>query len=437
MILTVYRNVDDEVLKKLCRRPRFKTGTTQTTACLKLEAVQAMLESVERQGEAGIRELRSRFDKIDGPLVSVKAEELKEQASHCPVPVQEAIKVAINNIKKFHTAQKPEVKKTETVKGINCWRKAIPIESVGLYIPGGLAPLFSSLIMLAVPAIVSGCKRILVCTPPTKEKIIDSSIAFVANELGLGEVFLIGGTQAVALMAYGGDQIDPVDKIFGPGNQYVTLAKQILAGKGVAIDMPAGPSEVLIIADNSAKPDYIAADILSQCEHGPDSQAVLLCNSSQMIEQVNQELQIMLKKLNRQESLVSSLENSFAVCIDDLSQAVKLSDTYAPEHLILATKNAAQLAETVSNAGSIFIGNYSAEVFGDYASGPNHTLPTAGYARAYSGVSCDSFCKFVTFQEVSLEGAALLSSTVQTLANAEGLDAHALAASLRTESSKT
>jgi histidinol dehydrogenase len=315
--------------------------------------------------------------------------------------------------------------------GITCWRKSVPVEKVGLYIPGGTAPLFSTLIMLAVPAKIAGCKEIVVCTPPQKNGTIHPAILFAAKEIGINKIYKTGGAQAIAAMAYGTQTIPKVFKIFGPGNRYITYAKMLMAAEGVAIDMPAGPSEVAIIADESCNPEFIAADLLSQCEHGTDSQVLLISNSEKIIEAVNICLQKQLDVLPRKDIAAKALRNSKAILIETINEAVDLINDYAPEHLIIACNNALIISDKIINAGSVFIGNYSPESVGDYASGTNHTLPTNGFAKAYSGVSLDSFYKKITFQQLTAEGLNNIAETVISMANAEGLQAHANAVTVR------
>jgi histidinol dehydrogenase len=347
-----------------------------------------------------------------------------------------SIAVAYSNIKKFHTAQKQSDLEIETMPGVICMRKSVPIARVGLYIPGGTAPLFSTLLMLAIPAIIAGCKEIVVCSPSNKNGEIDNRIAYIAHFLGITEVYKIGGAQAIAAMAYGTETIKKVDKIFGPGNQYVTAAKQLVQESGVAIDMPAGPSEVLVIADKHANPIFVAADLLSQAEHGVDSQVVLVSNDETIFVKVNLEIEKQLQQLPRKALTEAALKNSKWVLVKSVEEAVVVSNIYAPEHLILNIENADFFLDQITNAGSVFIGAYSPESAGDYASGTNHTLPTNGYARAYSGVSLDSFVKKITFQKLSQEGIRNVGQTVITMANAEGLDAHANAVSVRLDNLK-
>ena len=389
---------------------------------------QSVLDEVSKRGDDALIELTSKFDKVD----------LKSLVLTVPSSVEinqelkSAIDVAWKNIHAFHAAQQPTPEKVETTQGVFCWRKSIAIEKVGLYIPGGSAPLFSTLLMLGIPATIAGCKEIVVCTPPNKDGSVDNAILYVAQKLGLEQIYTVGGAQAIAAMTFGTNLIPKADKIFGPGNQYVTMAKQLAQQQGVAIDMPAGPSEVLVIADESCEPAFVAADLLSQAEHGPDSQVVLLVvGSENVLSNILLEVEEQLEQLPRKEIAKQALKNSSAVLMNSSREAMDFSNRYAPEHLILATQHADELAEKVVNAGSVFIGNYSCESAGDYASGTNHTLPTNGYARSYSGVSLDSFVKKVTFQKLSSEGIQNIGPSIEVMASAEQLDAHRNAVTVR------
>ena len=390
--------------------------------------VQSVLDEVKSRGDDALLEFTAKFDGVNLNSLSLQVPEVVELDEK----LKPAIDVAWNNIHKFHSAQQQLPEKVETTSGVFCWRKSIAIEKVGLYIPGGSAPLFSTLLMLGIPAIIAGCKEIVVCTPPKKDRSVDSAILYVAQKLGLKQIYTVGGAQAVAAMASGTETIPKVDKIFGPGNQYVTMAKQLVQQQGLAIDMPAGPSEVLVIADDSCEPAFVAADLLSQAEHGPDSQVILVCFGDEgLSKRISDEVEAQLNALPRKETAEQALQNSSIVVFENYESAMAFSNQYAPEHLILATQNADELAEKVINAGSVFIGNYSCESAGDYASGTNHTLPTNGYARSYSGVSLDSFMKKVTFQKLSAEGMQNIGPSIETMAAAEQLDAHKNAVSLR------
>ena len=389
---------------------------------------QSVLDDVSKRGDDALIELTSKFDKVD----------LKSLVLTVPSSVEinqelkSAIDVAWKNIHAFHAAQQPTPEKVETTQGVFCWRKSIAIEKVGLYIPGGSAPLFSTLLMLGIPATIAGCEEIVVCTPPNKDGSVDNAILYVAQKLGLKQIYTVGGAQAIAAMTFGTNLIPKVDKIFGPGNQYVTMAKQLAQQQGVAIDMPAGPSEVLVIADESCEPAFVAADLLSQAEHGPDSQVVLVAiGSEKVLSNILAELDKQLGQLPRKGIAKQALKNSLSLVVNSPNEAMEFSNLYAPEHLILATHQPDGLAENVINAGSVFIGNYSCESAGDYASGTNHTLPTNGYARSYSGVSLDSFVKKVTFQKLSAEGIQNIGPAIETMAAAEQLDAHRNAVSVR------
>ena len=348
--------------------------------------------------------------------------------------LKQAIEQAKNNIEVFHTSQKEEPKIIETTKGVQCWRKSVGIEKVGLYIPGGTAPLFSTILMLAVPAKVAGCKEIVLCTPPNKEGKVNPVILYTANLVGVTKIFKVGGAQAIGAMTFGTETIPQVYKIFGPGNQFVTKAKELVQEYGVAIDMPAGPSEVLVIADETSNPSFVAADLLSQAEHGTDSQVILVSNNKGIIGEIENELEKQVNELPRKDIAQKALKNSRTVYFDSIEEGIDFSNEYAPEHLIIASEKADDFIEKITNAGSVFLGNYSCESAGDYASGTNHTLPTYGYAKNYSGVSLDSFVKKITFQKLSKEGIQNIGNTIELMAEAEGLQAHKNAVTLRLKS---
>lgn len=371
------------------------------------------------------------FDKVSVSNLKISNSVLKNSEKKISAELKKAIQLAKTNIETFHASQNEKVKIIETAKGVKCWRESRAIEKVGIYIPGGSAPLFSTILMLGVPARLAGCKEIILCTPPDKNGNINPAILYTAQLVGITQVFAVGGIQAIAAMTYGTKTISRVDKIFGPGNQYVTAAKQMAQKCGVAIDMPAGPSEVLIIADEDCVPEFVAADLLSQAEHGPDSQVILLSDDSNVIDQTIAELNKQLNKLPRKSIAERALQNSKAILLNDLEECMEFSNLYAPEHLILAVKDAKQYVSSVSNAGSVFLGNYSCESAGDYASGTNHTLPTNGYTRSYSGVSLDSFVKKITFQELSKEGINKIGWAIEQMAEAEGLHAHKNAVTVR------
>lgn len=392
-------------------------------------AVKSILQKVRQEGDSALFEFAERFDRVKLESLSLSTNSFDSPS--ISEELKKAIQLAKSNIEKFHSSQKEDVKVIETQPGVRCWRKSLPIEKVGLYIPGGSAPLFSTLLMLGIPAKLAGCKEIVVCTPANKEGKVHPAILYTALLIGIDKVYLAGGAQAVAAMAYGTDSIPKVDKIFGPGNQYVTMAKQLVQQEGVAIDMPAGPSEVLVIADETSIPAFVAADLLSQAEHGPDSQVVLVSDSISAIKAIQQEVEKQLQELPRRDIATQALDKSFAVLVNDLSEAIDFSNVYAPEHLILATEKANELADKVSNAGSVFMGNWSCESAGDYASGTNHTLPTNDYARSYSGVSLDSFVRKVTFQQLDEKGIQNIGPAIEHMAEAEGLDAHKNAVTVR------
>ncbi len=407
----------------LCQRPAMESEKM-------LSAVQSVMDNVRLRGDRALIDLTARFDgvQLESLLYPVPENNAIDNE------LADAITLAWGNIHRFHSAQAEISTPIETTPGVVCWRKSLPIERVGLYVPGGSAPLFSTLLMLGIPAIIAGCKKIVVCTPPTKSGGVDPTILYVANLLGLKHIYTVGGAQAIAAMTFGTETIPKVDKIFGPGNQYVTLAKQLAQQQGVAIDMPAGPSEVLVIADATCNPAFVAADLLSQAEHGADSQVILLSDNENVLAEVKAQLAVQLRALPRKATAVKALENSRSILLRDLTQAIDFSNHYAPEHLILATDRADELAALVTQAGSVFIGHYSCESAGDYASGTNHTLPTNGYARAYSGVSLDSFVKKVTFQKLTADGLRNIGLAIERMAAAEQLDAHRNAVTIRLKS---
>ncbi|WP_229655479.1 histidinol dehydrogenase [Pedobacter puniceum] len=398
------------------------------------ESVLNIIEEVKTHGDDALKNFAQKFDQVDLKQLYIGKEALTKLANEIPQQVKHAITTAFQNIKKFHESQTSSKQVIETSIGVNCWRESRAIERVGLYIPGGSAVLPSTFLMLGVPAKIAGCKEIVVCSPPQKNGSVNGYIAFVAQLLGIEKIYLAGGAQAVAAMAYGTASIPKVDKIFGPGNQFVTMAKTIVQSTtNTAIDMPAGPSEVLVIADETANPVYVAADLLAQAEHGADSQAVLVSTSASLIEKSLEEVSKQLAVLPRKEVAAKALTNSYTVLVDDLEVAMDFSNEYAPEHLILATDNWQLITDKITNAGSVFLGNLTPESAGDYASGTNHTLPTSAYARSYSGVSLDSFVKKITFQHISESGIKNLGPTVEILAEIEGLHAHKNAVTVRLE----
>ena len=395
------------------------------------EVVKVVLDDVQQNGDEAVKRYELKFDKVQLESLAVSEAEIQEAESLVGEELKSAIQLAHANIEKFHAAQKFEGVKVETQPGVVCWQKAVAIEKVGLYIPGGTAPLFSTVLMLATPAKIAGCKDIVLCSPPNREGKLHPAILFAAKTAGVNRIYKAGGVQAIAAMAYGTETVPKVSKIFGPGNQFVTAAKQQVSLHDVAIDMPAGPSEVAVMADESANPKFVAADLLSQAEHGVDSQAVMFTDSEVLARAVNDELGRQLELLPRKEIAAQSLQYSKIIVVKDLNEVIDITNEYAPEHLILAVKNYMEVADRIVNAGSVFLGNYSCESAGDYASGTNHTLPTSGYAKAYSGVNLDSFCRKITFQELSAEGIRSIGHTVELMAEAELLDAHRYAMTVR------
>jgi histidinol dehydrogenase len=423
--IATYTNPGKEQWAELTKRPGFDYTSLE-------DIVSPILQDVKAYGDTAIKKYTLQFDKVTFARLSVLPEEIIGASSLLAEELKNAISIAAANITKFHRAQLEDVNKIETTPGVVCWRKPVGIETVGLYIPGGTAVLFSTLLMLAIPAQIAGCKNIVVCTPAGKDGNVHPAILYTADLLGIGNIFKVGGVQAIAAMAFGSETVPKVDKIFGPGNQYVTAAKQMVNRQGVAIDMPAGPSEVAVYADETCVPAYVAADLLSQAEHGVDSQVILVASSAAIVDSVKEELEMQLEELPRKEIATAALQNSRFVVMSDVDRSFELLNSYAAEHLILASGNAASLAEKVINAGSVFLGNYSPESAGDYASGTNHTLPTNGYATAYSGVSVDSFVKKITFQQLSKEGLKNIGPAIEAMASAEGLEGHRRAVGIRT-----
>ncbi|MEJ7558796.1 MAG: histidinol dehydrogenase [Pedobacter sp.] len=420
-----YKDLSEAQVKELCLRQ------LEDDESIKGKVFE-IVEQVKLHGDEALRSYAIQFDKIELENLFIDAEEILEIASTIPAEAKAAIDVAYENIKLFHSTQAFTEPKVETMSGVSCWRESRAIEKVGLYIPGGSAVLPSTFLMLGIPAVLAGCKEIVVCSPPQKDGKTNCYVAYCAVKLGIEKIYLAGGAQAVAAMAYGTESVPKVYKIFGPGNRYVTQAKQLVQSVTMtAIDMPAGPSEVLVIADETANPAFVASDLLAQAEHGADSQAILVATSQEIIDQVLQQVERQLESLSRKEVTAKAIGNSYAVLVDNLSEAVSFSNTYAPEHLILATTAYESLIPSIVNAGSVFLGNLTPESAGDYASGTNHTLPTSGYAKAYSGVSLDSFVKKITFQYITEQGLQNIGPTVEVLAAAEGLDAHKNAISIR------
>jgi len=407
------------------------TGRPAIDSKMLQSAVQEILEAVKADGDAALRQFSRKYDGVRLVEIEVQKDEFNTILTDVDDDLRLAIEAARENITRFHKSQVEEIRKIETSPGVVCWRKNVPIERVGLYIPGGTAPLFSTVLMLGIPALIAGCPEVILCTPPNKEGRIHPVILYTAQILGIERIFKIGGAQAIAAMAYGTQSVPRVDKIFGPGNQYVTLAKQMVSTQGVAIDMPAGPSEVAVVADRFANPDFVAADLLSQAEHGADSQVVCLTDDADFVTKIMQAVEEQLALLPRRAIAEKSLAFSRMILLKDLDEAMDFANKYAPEHLILQTQNPEQLAEKVVNAGSVFIGAYSPESAGDYASGTNHTLPTNGYARNYSGVSVDSYVKKITFQTLSAAGLSNIGPAIERMAAEEKLQAHRNAVRVR------
>ena len=409
---------------ELCRRPGINSERLE-------KDVHGLLGRVRSGGLQALREMSLQFDGYLPIPVEVDLKSIREAEGKLPEDLKEAIRMAAGNIDTFHRSQLRKPERIETSKGVYCWHKDVAIESVGLYIPGGTAPLFSTVLMLGIPAKIAGCRNVTLCTPADKNGEINPAILFAADLCGIEKIYRLGGVQAIGAMAYGISPLKKVDKIFGPGNQYVTMAKQIVSRQGVAIDMPAGPSEVLVMADETANPAFVAADLISQAEHGPDSQVVVLATSGEIIDQVSKELDVILENLPRKDMAIKALENSVGIVMNNTGEMMDFSNEYAPEHLIISTANASQWAEKVINAGSVFIGNYSPGSAGDYASGTNHTLPTNAYARTYSGLTTGSFMKTIQFQVLEHDGIAGIGPAIMKMARAEGLEGHSLAVELR------
>lgn len=421
-MITIYNNPNNWT--PLLERPTLDTKSLENK-------VQQILETIKAQGDQAVQAYTQQFDGVDISNPILTQEERETAIAQLDPQLREAIDVAYDNIRQFHNSQREREQQIETTLGITCWRKSVAIEKVGLYIPGGTAPLFSTVLMLGVPAQLAGCSTQILCTPPNKEGNIHPAIVYAASLVGCRQIFKIGGVQAIAAMSYGTATVPKVYKIFGPGNQYVTCAKQLVSQQGTAIDMPAGPSELLVWADAKANPAFVAADLLSQAEHGADSQVVLVSENMALLEKVNTALQEQLKSLPRAAIAQEALANSRAICLDSEEKILDFINQYAPEHLIINTQKAEQQANKIVNAGSVFIGAYTPESLGDYASGTNHTLPTNGYARQYSGVSLDSFVKKITFQKASAEGLQNIAWVVERMAAAELLEAHKQAVSIR------
>ncbi len=411
---------------ELVKRPHLDVSELNAT-------VEGVLNDVKNHGDSAVIRYEEKFDHAHLDSLSVSDAEMEEAESLVSLELKHALELAHHNISSFHQSQQFHGEKVETVSGVTCWQKSVAIEKVGLYIPGGTAPLFSTVLMLATPAKIAGCKEIVLCTPPNREGKVNPAILMAAKIAGVSKIFKIGGVQAIGAMAYGTESVPKVYKIFGPGNQYVMAAKQHVSLHDVAIDMPAGPSEVCVISDETSNPVFVAADLLSQAEHGVDSQVFLISTSEEMIEKVKDEVEKQLEQLPRKEMAAKSLDNSKLVLVKDYDEAIELSNTYAPEHLIIATRNYDELAEKVVNAGSVFLGQYACESAGDYASGTNHTLPTHGYALAYNGVNLDSYNRKITFQHLTAEGIRSIGNAVVVMAENEQLEAHANAMRVRVD----
>jgi len=396
-----------------------------------MDLVDKVFYDIRKKGDKAVLRYARQFDGFSADDFTVGPEKIEAASQQVSERLKQAIALAKSNIEKFHLSQKEEIVKVETSPGVVCWREARPIEKVGIYVPGGTAPLFSTVLMLAIPAKIAGCKEIVLCSPPGKEGAIHPAILYAANLAGVTRIFAVGGIQAIGAMSFGTKSVPKVEKIFGPGNQYVMTAKHAAQYYGTAIDMPAGPSELLVVADETCRPSFVAADLLSQAEHGPDSEVILLSDNKKVVKEINKELDIQLANLPRKEMAEKALKNSRAILFKDVETCIRFSNVYAPEHLILAVENPVLRSREVTNAGSVFLGNYSCESAGDYASGTNHTLPTSGYAKAYSGVSLDSFIKKITFQQLSEEGIVGIGVAVETMAEAEELFAHKNAMTLR------
>lgn len=422
--MKIFKYPTTEDWQMLTQRPAYNMQQVE-------DRVLPILEEVKSNGDRALKKFSEQFDKVSIDTFLVSEEEIKEAESKVSEELKKAIIQAKDNIQKFHLSQKIVEPVVEVMEGIKCWRKSLPIEKVGLYIPGGTAPLFSTVLMLAIPAKIAGCKEIILCTPPNKEGGVHPAILYAASVSGVSRIFKVGGAQAIAAMAFGTESIPQTYKIFGPGNTYVTAAKQLISRWGTAIDMPAGPSEVLVIGDETSNPAFVASDLLSQAEHGADSQVILLSTSEALIEQTLEEIKIQTKQLTRSEVVEKALQNSRCILLKDISECIRFSNQYAPEHLILSIDDAEKCLFEITNAGSVFIGHFSPESAGDYASGTNHTLPTNGAALAYNGASLDSFYKKVTFQKLSFEGLKNIGKTVEIMAEAEGLDAHKNAITIR------
>ncbi len=423
-MMKAYIKPGREQWSDLTKRPLINEG--QIT-----QVVTSIVRDVRQSGDQALIRYTRLLDRVELENLEVTVQETEAAVTQIPQELKDAIDVAFQNIAKFHKAQQLPEGVIETTPGVKCWRRSVAIEKVGLYIPGGSAPLFSTVLMLGIPAQIAGCKEVVLCTPPNENQEISPAILYTAQLVGISKVYKVGGAQAIAALAYGTETIPQTFKIFGPGNQYVTKAKELIQQAGVAIDMPAGPSEVLVIADKTCKPVYVAADLLSQAEHGADSQVILLSDNETVVEECLAEVYRQVKVLPRKETALKALSHSKAIVLETIDECLKLSNDYAPEHLIIASENANKFITGITNAGSVFLGNYSCESAGDYASGTNHTLPTNGFAKSYSGVSLDSFVRKITYQQLSKEGIGKIGKAIEVMAEAEGLIAHKNAVTLR------
>ncbi|WP_276370639.1 histidinol dehydrogenase [Chryseolinea sp. H1M3-3] len=425
--MKIFNNPPKETWPELSQRPQLELEFLDS-------AVRNVLNRVKKSGDSALRELTLQFDKVIIENLRVTDDEIQEAIKLTSQELQKSIKTAASNIEKFHAAQQRDSVPVETTPGVLCWRKSVAIDKVGIYIPGGSAPLFSTVLMLGIPARLAGCKEVVLCTPPDALGKINSAILFAAQLVGVTKIFKVGGAQAIGAMAYGTESIPKVYKIFGPGNQYVTKAKQLVMEDGVAIDMPAGPSEVLVMADDSSNPAFVAADLLSQAEHGEDSQVILVVDKESLIAPIRKEIEKQIANLPRKAIAERSLVNSRVILFENKKEAIAFVNEYAPEHLIINTENIDEIVSEITNAGSVFLGNYSPEAIGDYASGTNHTLPTNGYAKAFAGVALESFTKYITYQQLTQQGIMALGPIVEQMAEAEQLMGHKMAVSVRLES---
>jgi histidinol dehydrogenase len=422
--MNIFRYPEKNEWAGLVKRPLLNHRTLE-------DKVQKIIEDVAANGDVAVKAYTKEFDKYDADFLEVTAEEIRSAQNNVSKELKQAIEEAHWNIQTFHKKQIHQAETIVTTAGVRCWQKPVPISKVGLYIPGGSAPLLSTVLMLGIPAKIAGCSEVILCTPPDGDGKVNASILYIAGLLGIDRVFRIGGVQAIAAMAYGTESVPAVNKIFGPGNQYVTMAKQLVSQDKVAIDIPAGPSELAVVADSSSNPAFIASDLLSQAEHGPDSQVLLITDSEKMIDLVNKEIERQLDDLPRREIATKALNNSKMILLNNQEEIMEMVNEYAPEHLIIVTGNYSELADQVINAGSVFLGDYSPESAGDYASGTNHTLPTNGWAHSFSGINMDSFYKKITFQEISRYGLFNIGNAIMTMATAEELQAHSNAVSIR------